>query len=291
MSHSASAGLRRVVVTGVGLVSPVGVGTEETWQGILAGRSGIAPITLFDAAGHAARFAGEVKGLRPVAGGSTARTSRSAAASSSSPSPRPTWRSTASGLEVEPAQRRARRRRSSAAASADSRSSSASTGCCSRTGPDRVSPFFILSSIVNLAAGQVSVRLGAKGPNSAVATACTTGRARHRRRVPAGPARLRRRDGLRRHRGQHHAAGYRRLRRHARALDAQRRARTRQPSVGRRSRRLRRRRRCGHPGARGARACRSARRADPRRARRLRHERRRAPSDRAARRRRRRRAG
>ena len=55
-----------MVVTGVGLVSPLGVGTDETWQGILAGRSGIAPITLFDASAYAARFAGEVKGFDPL---------------------------------------------------------------------------------------------------------------------------------------------------------------------------------------------------------------------------------
>ena len=76
--------------------------------------------------------------------------------------------------------------------------------------------------------------------------------ARHRRRVPAGAARLRRCDDLRRHRGQHHAARHRRLCRHAGALHPQRRARACQPSVGHRPRRLRRRRRRGHPGARRA---------------------------------------
>jgi 3-oxoacyl-(acyl-carrier-protein) synthase len=56
---------RPVVVTGVGLISPLGVGTEETWQSILNGRSGIAPITLFSANNYACRFAGEVKGFVP----------------------------------------------------------------------------------------------------------------------------------------------------------------------------------------------------------------------------------
>jgi 3-oxoacyl-[acyl-carrier-protein] synthase II len=56
---------RRVAVTGVGLVSPVGIGTEETWTALLEGRSGIAPIRLFDASVHACRFAGEVKGFDP----------------------------------------------------------------------------------------------------------------------------------------------------------------------------------------------------------------------------------
>src|SRR5258706_2786062 len=57
---------RRVVVTGVGLVSPLAVGTEPTWRAVLAGRSGIAPITLFDASRYATRFAGEVNGFDPL---------------------------------------------------------------------------------------------------------------------------------------------------------------------------------------------------------------------------------
>jgi len=57
---------RRVVVTGVGLVSPLGIGTEETWAGLREGRSGAAPITLFDAAHHSTHFACEVKGFDPL---------------------------------------------------------------------------------------------------------------------------------------------------------------------------------------------------------------------------------
>ena len=63
--ESSSKRSRSVVVTGVGLISPVGVGTEETWKAILNGRSGIAPITLFSADDYACRFAGEVKGFVP----------------------------------------------------------------------------------------------------------------------------------------------------------------------------------------------------------------------------------
>jgi 3-oxoacyl-[acyl-carrier-protein] synthase II len=164
---------RRVVVTGIGIVSPLGVGTEATWQGILAGCSGIAPITLFDASAHAARIAGEVKGFDPLnwlekkelkkAGRfiqfAIAATDMAVKASGLTITAANAGRvgvligSGIGGFEVIEREHTTLLQR----------------------GPDRVSPFFILSSIVNLAAGFVSVRLGAKGPNSAVATACTTG--------------------------------------------------------------------------------------------------------------------
>ena len=165
--------VRRVVVTGVGLVSPLGVGTDDTWRNALAGQSGIAPITLFDASRHAARFAGEVKGFDPQQWmekkevKKCARFIQFALAAT-------TIAVEASGLRVTPA-------------NAERVGVVIGSGIGGfevierehrvllERGPDRVSPFFILSAIVNLAAGQVSVRLGAKGPNSAVATACTTG--------------------------------------------------------------------------------------------------------------------
>jgi 3-oxoacyl-[acyl-carrier-protein] synthase II len=166
-------GRRRVVVTGVGLVSPLGVGTQATWDAAVAGRSGIAPITLFDAARYAARFAGEVKHFDPLNWlekkdvKKCARFIQFAVAAAA-------MAMDESGLVVEPAK----------AARVGVIIGSGIGGfeviekehrLLLERGPDRVSPFFILSSIVNLAAGQVSVRFGAKGPNSAVATACTTG--------------------------------------------------------------------------------------------------------------------
>jgi 3-oxoacyl-[acyl-carrier-protein] synthase II len=164
---------RRVVVTGIGLVSPSGLGTEETWQSILAGRSGIAPITLFDASRYSTRFAGEVKGFDPLdwldkkdlkkcgrfmqfalAGSSMAiAASRLHIHAGNAARVGVTIGSGIGGFEVIEREHKVLLER----------------------GPERVSPFFIVAALVNLAAGQVAVRFGAKGPNSAVATACTTG--------------------------------------------------------------------------------------------------------------------
>ena len=164
---------RRVVVTGIGLVCPSGLGTEQTWQSILAGRSGIAPITSFDASRYSTRFAGEVKGFDPLAWldkkdvkkcgrfiqFAVAATSMALAASElhihagNAARVGVTIGSGIGGFEVIEREHEA-----------------LLTG-----GPRRVSPFFIIATLVNLAAGQVAVRFGAKGPNSAVATACTTG--------------------------------------------------------------------------------------------------------------------
>jgi len=164
---------RRVVVTGIGLVSPLGVGTAATWAGVVAGRSGIGPITAFDASRHSTRFAGEVPGFDPLVWidrkdvKKCARFVQFAIAATEMAMEQSRLRIDAAnaarvgvvigsgigGFEVIEREHRTLLER----------------------GPDRVSPFFILSSIINLAAGNVSVRLGAKGPNSAVATACTTG--------------------------------------------------------------------------------------------------------------------
>ena len=77
---------RRVVVTGIGLVTPIAVGTEETWQGLLAGKSGIGPITHFDHSKFATHFAGEVKGF-DVTRWMTSREAKTSTSSSSTASP------------------------------------------------------------------------------------------------------------------------------------------------------------------------------------------------------------
>ena len=164
---------RRVVVTGVGLVSPLGVGTELSWQTMLEGRSGVAPITAFDASAFSCRIAAQVKGFEPERWverkelKKMGRFIQFAIAASD-------FGVTASGLKIGPE-------------NAERIGVYIGSGiggfevierefeALLAHGPRRVSPFFIPATIINLAAGYVSIRFGAKGPNSATATACTTG--------------------------------------------------------------------------------------------------------------------
>ena len=162
---------RRVVVTGVGLVSSVGLGTQATWQAILAGQCGIGPVTHFDTEGFAVKIAGEVKGFDPlrflekkdVKKCDTFIQFALAAA---------TFAVEDAGLQVTPA-------------NADQVGVFIASGiggfatierehnALLAGGPRRISPFFIPATIINLAAGQVSIRFGARGPNLATCTACT----------------------------------------------------------------------------------------------------------------------
>jgi len=167
---SASNG-RRVVVTGVGLLSAVGIGTEANWQAICAGQSGIAPITLFDASQHPCRFAGEVKNFDPLQFiekkelKKVGRFILFALAASD-------FATADANLKLTP----------ELASRAGVFIGSGIGGFdviereheeLLKGGPRKISPFFIPASIVNLAAGHVSIRTGAKGPNSATATACS----------------------------------------------------------------------------------------------------------------------
>jgi 3-oxoacyl-[acyl-carrier-protein] synthase II len=162
---------RRVVVTGVGLVSPLGVGTQVNWQALCAGRSGIGPITHFDASQFSARIAGEVKGFDPLQFIDRKDVKKMDVFIQLAIA--------ASQFAVDDAR---------LAVTADIASRVGvfiASGIGGFTtierehkallagGPRRISPFFIPSSIINLAAGQVSIRFGAKGPNSATCTACS----------------------------------------------------------------------------------------------------------------------
>ncbi|MCU1320465.1 MAG: 3-oxoacyl-(acyl-carrier-protein) synthase 2 [Acidobacteriaceae bacterium] len=164
---------RRIVVTGVGLISPVGIGTEPTWQAIQQGQSGIAPITLFDATDYSARIAGEVKNFSPedfVDRKDIKKTGRFIQFALAAAH----FAMEQAGLTVTPeiAERVGVYVGSGIGAFEVIEREHAKL---MSAGPNRVSPFFITATIANLAAGQISIRYGATGPNLTVATACTTG--------------------------------------------------------------------------------------------------------------------
>jgi len=164
---------RRVVVTGIGLVSPLGTGTDKTWQALLRGESGIAPLTRFDVSRYATRFGGEVKDFDPLAFIDRKEARKMDLF----------IRFGLAAAELAVAD--------SGLPAADLRSDRAGTYVGSgigglgsieenlkvlwERGPDRVSPFFLVQTIINEASGQISIRFGAKGPNCANATACSTG--------------------------------------------------------------------------------------------------------------------
>lgn len=163
---------RRVVVTGVGLVSPLGIGTEISWQGVRAGKSGVGPITAFDATEFACRIAGEVKDFDPqkyIEKKEIKKMGRfiqfAIAASECAFS--------SSGLKVT-AENEERVGVYIGSGIGGFEVIEREHKTLLEHGPRRISPFFIVATIVNLASGQVSIRCGAKGPNSATATACTT---------------------------------------------------------------------------------------------------------------------
>jgi len=164
--------VRRVVVTGIGLICAVGNKTEEVWQNLLAGKSGISRITQFDASRHACQIAAEVKNFDPL-----------------------------NFIEKKEVKKMGRFIHLALAAAEEAMCMSAlkitpenaenigvhiGSGiggfdiierehtALMEGGPRKISPFFIPAAIVNLAAGHVSMRFGAKGPNEATATACTT---------------------------------------------------------------------------------------------------------------------
>ena len=164
---------RRVVVTGLGAVSPVGVTVSETWDSIVAGRSGVAPITRFDATAFKTRIAGEVKGFDVTAYLSPKEARRmdmfihfGMAAG--------TQAFKDSGLIVT-------------AENADRIGVNIGSGIGGLPmiegthddfiggGPRKISPFFIPGTIINMISGNLSILFGLKGPNLAVVTACTTG--------------------------------------------------------------------------------------------------------------------
>ncbi len=168
---------RRVVVTGLGCVSPVGNTVAESWSSLLAGRSGITTITRFDASPFASHIAGEVKGLdmSAVVSAKDAKTMDTfiqyglvAAAEAVADAGLPTGEA----LSEEQAERIGCVIGSGIGGLPMIEESHADYA---QRGPRRISPFFVPSSIINMVAGHVSMRFGFTGPNLAIATACTTG--------------------------------------------------------------------------------------------------------------------
>jgi 3-oxoacyl-[acyl-carrier-protein] synthase II len=160
-----------VVVTGVGLLSSVGIGTEANWDALCAGRGGIGPITHFDATLFAARIAGEVKGFDPLQYLEKKDVKKVDVFIQ--------YALAASQFAVDDAALQV------TDANADRTGVFIASGIGGfstierehleliKGGPRRISPFFIPASIINLAAGQVSIRFRARGPNLATCTACT----------------------------------------------------------------------------------------------------------------------
>ena len=164
---------KRVVVTGLGLVTPVGIGVQDCWEALCRGKSGIGPITRFDASGYKTRIAGEVKGFKPEDfvpqkmirrldlfihyALAAARMALEQARLQITPELAP-WVGVVTGSGL------------------------GGLGTIEEThkillsrGPDRISPFFIPMIIANMAPGQIAIEFGAKGPNLSLETACAAG--------------------------------------------------------------------------------------------------------------------
>ena len=163
---------RRVVVTGVGLLTPLGLGTEATWEAIRAGKSGVGRITQFDASAFSCQIAGEVKGFDP-ASYIEKKEIKKMGRFIQFAIPAAEWALKNSGLQITPENaERVGVYIGSGIGGFEIMEREHQT--LLEHGPRRISPFFIPAMIVNLASGQVSMRCGAQGPNSATATACTT---------------------------------------------------------------------------------------------------------------------
>jgi 3-oxoacyl-[acyl-carrier-protein] synthase II len=171
-SPSGPSSARRVVITGVGLVTPVGIGVKKNWEALLRGQSGVGPITRFDASRYTTRIAGEVKDFDPLVF-IEKREARKMDRFIQ-------FAMGAAALAVEDS------RIDPGLLAGDRTGVYIGSGIgglatieeCHSTllqrGPDRVSPFFLISIIINEASGYVSIKYKSRGPNSATATACAT---------------------------------------------------------------------------------------------------------------------
>jgi len=164
---------RRVVITGIGMISPLGIGNDPTWQGLIEGRSGVGRITKFDASAYACQIAGEVHGFNPedwvekkevkksdtfihYAVAAAQMAIKDAALDHTKEDPDRFGVIIGSGIGGLPLIEEMHAK-------------------LLERGPSRISPFFIPGLIVNLASGHISIRFNCRGPSSAPATACATG--------------------------------------------------------------------------------------------------------------------
>ncbi|MDR0578226.1 MAG: beta-ketoacyl-ACP synthase II [Candidatus Accumulibacter sp.] len=164
---------RRVVITGLGIVSPVGSAVDEAWQGLLAGRSGIGPITYFDATPFPVRIAGEVKGF-DVTQYLPARDARRMDKFIHYGMAAGIQAIRDAGLEAHPADAE-RIGISIGSGIGGLPMIEAARDEFVASGPRRISPFFVPGSIINMIAGNLSILYGYKGPNLAMVSACSTG--------------------------------------------------------------------------------------------------------------------
>ena len=164
---------RRVVLTGVGLVSALGLDTESTWSGLLQGKSGVGPITRFDASDFSSKIAAEVKDIDPLAYVDTKNARKMDLFI--------LYAIVASDVAVKSARLSVTRENAErigvyigSGIGGFGTIEAQHTNFLNK-GPRKISPYFIPASISNLATGQVSIRLGTTGPNSATCTACSAG--------------------------------------------------------------------------------------------------------------------
>ncbi|MEZ9538059.1 beta-ketoacyl-ACP synthase II [Shewanella sp. 10N.286.51.B8] len=164
---------RRVVITGLGLVTPVGNDVESSWQSLLAGKSGIAPITKFDATEFSTRFSGSVKDF-DVEHYMSRKDARKMDLFIQYGMAAGIQAMTDSGLDMEQ-ENPARVGTAIGAGMGGMPLIEQNHAALLKGGPRKVSPFFVPSTIINMISGHLSIKYGMTGPNFAVTTACTTG--------------------------------------------------------------------------------------------------------------------
>jgi 3-oxoacyl-[acyl-carrier-protein] synthase II len=169
---------RRIVVTGLGMISPLGNTVEDSWQSLIAGKSGVGIIDSFDTEGFATKIAGQVKNFDITQYDLTTKDARKvdvfiqyALAASYQAIKDANLDNNIATNEIDPS------RIGVAVGSGIGGISTIEQTCLDieKKGPRRVSPFFIPATVVNMAAGNIAIKYGFKGPNFAIATACTTG--------------------------------------------------------------------------------------------------------------------